>query len=439
MRSKDSVSGSVAYSYDSLSRLTEVCYAVDKCSDDATDYLRYAYDGAGNRTWENRPNGSTWSLYGAGSELLASITAPKEYPRGPPSARSYSYDADGNLTSDGTTEYTWNAAGKPTSSTTAMKTATYTHTGEGRRANSTSGSRTTAYLWDALSPQILQTASGKTSQRYSYGAGLIAQSSAGGTGELLSGRAGSLVTAAGKSLSHYDYEPYGAPRQTTGAAQKLAGPTYAGALQLPDGNYLMGQREYNPTTATFLSPDQGDSSQPYAYAAGNPISNNDLQGLSDIEGTLTDVSTVSGWTSTAALAADITVGAVASRFPALGRARARSMTQAARVGPDSARNSASRDGLSRELSRAEGRSVFTESGYLRAEVIDESSPIIPANELGNARLKKALISDGSDIADWAKYSTKACGSPQGPFQVHFYYNPRIERVYYDADYQVKFN
>ncbi|WP_433023397.1 RHS repeat-associated core domain-containing protein [Kribbella sp. CA-294648] len=389
VRSKDSVSGLVAYSYDPLSRLTEVCYAVDKCSDDATDYLRYAYDGAGNRTWENRPTGSTWSLYGPGSELLASITAPKEYPRAPPSARSYSYDADGNLASDGTIAFAWNAAGKPTSSTTDKATTTYTHTGDGRRASSTSGSRTTTYLWDALSPQILQTASGKTAQRYSYGAGLIAQSSAGGTSELLSGRAGSLVAAAGKSLNHYDYEPYGAPRQATSAAPKPAGPTYAGALQLPNGNYLMGQREYNPTTATFLSPDQGGSTQPYAYAAGNPISNNDLQGLSDIEGTLTDVSTVSGWTSTAALtgavtctivrycapavpmflqvsaatgmfsagtagvldskacvvkgncsalAADIAIGAVASRFPALGRAaRGATSSQSATASTDMVR------------------------------------------------------------------------------------------------------
>jgi hypothetical protein len=79
----------------------------------------------------------------------------------------------------------------------------------------------------------------------------------------------------------------------------------------------MGQREYNPTTATFISPDQGGSPQPYAYAAGNPISNNDLQGLDEVEGTLTNVSTISGWTSTAALAGAVTCTFVRSCAPAI--------------------------------------------------------------------------------------------------------------------------
>ncbi|WBQ07839.1 DUF6531 domain-containing protein [Kribbella sp. CA-293567] len=496
VRSNDSITGSTAYTYDPLNRLTEVCYTADKCSAEATDYIRYAYDGAGNRTWENRPNGSTWSLYGPGSELLASIAAPKDYPRVPPTGRSYSYDPDGNVTSDGTTTYAWNAAGKPTSSTNASGTTTYAHTGDGRRATSTTGSRTTAYLWDPLSPQILQTATGKTTQRYSYGAGLIAQTTSGAaptggiTSELLSGRTGSLVATSGKSLTHHHYEPYGAPRQAPDDNPKPTAPTYAGALELPNGNYLMGQREYNPATATFLSPDQGGSSQPYAYAAGNPISNNDLQGLDDIEGTLTDVSTMSGWTSTAALAgavtctlvracapaipvflqvsaatgvlsagtagvlsaeacvvkgncsalaADIAVGVVASRFPAIGRARADAVTRAARLGPDSARNNATRRGLSNQLWGSEGRNVFTDAGYLKAEAIEESTRIIAANKLGNTQLREALVGDGSDINDWAKYSTRTYRSSQGPFQVHFYYNPVTGRVHYDTDYKVVLN
>ncbi|MFI7068301.1 DUF6531 domain-containing protein [Kribbella sp. NPDC050124] len=152
VRTGDSVAGKSSYTYDALNRLTGVCYGVDECTDDAQDFIRYDYDSIGNRTWERRPSGSTWSLYGPGSELLASITAPATYPLDPPKAQAYTYDPDGNLTSDGTTTYTWSAAGKPITSTTGTAKTTYTHTGDGRRATSSTGAQTTTYLWDPLSP-----------------------------------------------------------------------------------------------------------------------------------------------------------------------------------------------------------------------------------------------------------------------------------------------
>lgn len=181
---------------------------------------------------------------------------------------------------------------------------------------------------------------------------------------------GSLLTTATPTPTHHTYDPYGLPRHTVDAPETPA-PGYIGGLQLPTGNYLLGQREYNPTTGTFLTPDQAGAPNPYTYTSGNPLKSTDLQGLSDIDGTLTDVSHISGWASTAALtgavictlarpcapaipiflqvsaatgmvsastagvldaqacvvkgncsqlAADIAVGAVSSRFPALGRA-----------------------------------------------------------------------------------------------------------------------
>ncbi|MDX6240271.1 MAG: hypothetical protein QOG10_5091, partial [Kribbellaceae bacterium] len=305
IRSNDSVAGKAAYSYDALNQLTEVCYGVDDCSGDAKDYIRYAYDGAGNKTWEQRPSGSTWSLYGSGSELLASITAPAAYPRVPPTAASYSYDADGNLTSDGTTSCTWSAAGKPTSSVAGGVTTSYVHGGDGRRVSESAAGESTKYLWDPLSPQIPGTTEGKSSSRYGYGAGLVAQAEAGRTTEVVSGRSGSVLATGKAAVEHRDFEPYGAPRSVGGADSKLSGPGFTGGLQLPNGNYLMGQREYNPKTGVFLSPDQGGSGQAYAYASGNPISFSDLTGMDDVDGTLTDVSKISGWASTGALLAAV--------------------------------------------------------------------------------------------------------------------------------------
>src|SRR2546421_8558331 len=44
-------------------------------------------------------------------------------------------------------------------------------------------------------------------------------------------------------------------------------------------------------------------------------------------------------------------------------------------------------------------------------------------------------SDGSDIADWGKYTSRTFQSPSGPAQVHFHYNPVTGAVNYDIRLQ----
>ncbi|MFF0266903.1 DUF6531 domain-containing protein [Kribbella sp. NPDC004536] len=300
-QSHDSVAGKSSYTYDPLNRLTAACYGVDQCTDDASDYLRYGYDGSGNRTWEQRPSGTTWSLCGATNELLASITAPADYPRVPPTSHGYIYDADGNLTSDGATSYTWSAAGKPVTSTAAGATTTYAHSGDGRRAISSASGKTTRYRWDPLSPQILKTTADSKSTRYLYGSSLLAQQTPTARTPFITTPNGSILTTTAAEPAQRDYEPYGQTRAGPPAADAKLAPGYIGGLQLPNGNYLLGQREYNPATGTFLTTDQAGSANPYAYTTGNPLKTTDLQGLDDVEGTLTDVSHISGYVSTGAL------------------------------------------------------------------------------------------------------------------------------------------
>ena len=139
------------------------------------------------------------------------------------------------------------------------------------------------------------------------------------------------------------------------------------------------------------------------------------------------------------LAADIAIGAVASRFPALGQARSDALARAARLGPDSAQNIVTGRALSQQLAGAEADAVFTKAGYLKAEVIDGAEQIIPGERLVNPQVIRALTADGSDIRHWGKYSTKTSKSASGPFQVHFYYNPVTGRVNYDIDYKVVYN
>ena len=82
--------------------------------------------------------------------------------------------------------------------------------------------------------------------------------------------------------------------------------------------------------------------------------------------------------------------------------------------------------------------MFTRSGELQQEVIDQSHDIINGARLGNKALVNELTSDGSSISDWGKYTTPTFRSPAGPFQVHFYYNSVTDEVFYGADYKAVF-
>jgi hypothetical protein len=90
------------------------------------------------------------------------------------------------------------------------------------------------------------------------------------------------------------------------------------------------------------------------------------------------------------------------------------------------------------LARESAESAFTSSGRLSSGAIQESQQIIRGSDLGNKQLIQRLTSDGSDIADWGKYTTRTHQSPSGNFQVHFYMNRGTGAVDYGYDYKVIF-
>jgi hypothetical protein len=72
--------------------------------------------------------------------------------------------------------------------------------------------------------------------------------------------------------------------------------------------------------------------------------------------------------------------------------------------------------LANRLSLDSAHSVFTPEGGLTDQAINESRLIIPGNDLGNQWLRARLTGDGSDIADWGKYTTRTHQSPFGDFR-----------------------
>ena len=112
---------------------------------------------------------------------------------------------------------------------------------------------------------------------------------------------------------------------------------------------------------------------------------------------------------------------------------------ASAAGAGGAANAANGLRLGEQLARESAESVFTNSGRLQQEVIEGSSRIIPGSNIRNSGVIKELTSDGSNIADWGKYTSRTFQSPSGPFQVHYYYNPSTGVVNYGYDYKVVFN
>lgn len=125
--------------------------------------------------------------------------------------------------------------------------------------------------------------------------------------------------------------------------------------------------------------------------------------------------------------------------PIAGRSGVVSAPRFAAEAGSGAANAANGMRLGQQLARESAESVFTRSGSLHDEVIQNSSRIIPGSNIGNPGVVKGLTADGSNIADWGKYTSQTFHSPSGPFQVHYYFNPATGRVNYDFDYKVVFN
>ena len=119
------------YGYDVLDRLTSATLP-------ASTY-GYGYDAVGNRTTQT--TGAVTRAYTTdpASNRLQGLTNP---------TRSYGYDANGSLTSDGTNSFNYDARGRLAQATTAAGSTGYQINALGQRVKKTSGSDMTIYHYD---------------------------------------------------------------------------------------------------------------------------------------------------------------------------------------------------------------------------------------------------------------------------------------------------
>lgn len=295
------------YKYDPADRITEACFKAS-CTKNNDPYVRWAYDGVGNRLTETRSNGTTTYTYDADDRLTQRT--------GLGGSVTYAYDDNGQQIGAGSRTFTWDLAGRLKSTTSGATTVAYGYDGDGKRLSATVGTTTTKYFWDpsfALPELLLERdASGGLIRRYLHGNDTIAMTTPAGDFYYHHDHTGSvtnLTSSTGATQWTYAYEPFGAKRtETKNSPSAPANPLqYTGQyLDTTSALYHLRARDYDPVSGRFTTTDPlaPAITDPYvgayAYANQQPTVLADASGLfwDDIGGGI-----ATGW-HTATSAAD---------------------------------------------------------------------------------------------------------------------------------------
>jgi RHS repeat-associated protein len=263
------------YTYDAASRVTGLTYRKDTTT---LGTLSYMYDAAGNRlrvagTWARTslpPTLDSASYDAANRHLTVG-------------GQVLAYDLNGNLLSDGTSGYTWDARNRLTGITGPIA-ATFQYDATGRRTRKTINGTTTDFVHDGINP-VTESGPGGTGLLLT-GLGtddFLMRIDPGSTSTSLTDALGSLVAttdSVGGVQSEVSYEPFGATEISSPApAYRFTGREHDEPLYL----YYYRARYYHTDLQRFTSEDPleigGGDVNLYVYVANNPLSFIDPLGL----------------------------------------------------------------------------------------------------------------------------------------------------------------
>jgi RHS repeat-associated protein len=254
------------YTYDGLLRL------IRAASSSGNTYV-YTYDDAGNRTSVQVNGGTPATLtYNAADRITTA---------------GYSYDTAGNLLTDGTATYTYDALNR-TKTVAGAQSRTYTYNGDGVLVKQVAGSTRITYTQDLATPlsQVLQTKVGATTTSYLYGLERLASRSGTPRTWYLADALGSVrrtLNDGGAANLPIFYDPWGTPESGTV-------PTFGFTGELQDtaaGLVNLRARWYSTARGTFTAyrwradesfDDIPYSHHPYQYAYSNPVLHTDPSG-----------------------------------------------------------------------------------------------------------------------------------------------------------------
>lgn len=200
-------------------------------------------------------------------------------------AKTFNYDANGNLIGDGSRTYEWDAENRLiTVKQGGTSLASFTYDGRGRRSTKVAGGVTTTYVYD--SAQFLEERpSSASTKRYVYGIGIdrpLAQIVGGTTTYNVADHLGSLVRTTdslGAAALARQYDPWGKPIQ----GSSTSGYAFTGReWDAESGLYYYRARYYDANVARFISVDPASSAlAAYSYGRQNPLSFEDPSGLAE--------------------------------------------------------------------------------------------------------------------------------------------------------------
>ena len=233
----------------------------------ATDTISYGY------------TDSTWK------ELLTSYDG-----------KTVSYDGVGNITSDGTWNYTWEHGRQLKSASNGSTSVSYKYNADGMRLSKTVGSTTTKYYY--VGDKLIEMTQGSNKLHFIYDAAGPAGVNYNGTqyyylknaqGDVLG-----IVNSSGALVVSYTYDAWGNVLSTTGSMATTLGALnplrYRGYVYDTETElYYLQSRYYDPSIGRFIAADafistgQGNlGTNMYAYCNNNPVNFADPTGTSAV-------------------------------------------------------------------------------------------------------------------------------------------------------------
>lgn len=267
------------YSYDNNSRILGINHST---TTKTIENITYGYDQNGLRTAMNRLNSATalpqavTAAYDAANELTT-------YNNPTP---NLTYDANGNLTSDGIKTYTWNSRNQLIAISGGGINASFVYDAVGRRISKTINGVRTDFQYDGN--DIIAEIGGGSAVNATYirthnideplariTSASIEYYHADALGSVFA-----LTDAYGNTTVSYSYDPFGNTTQTGVSTNPFQ---YTGREQDGTGLLFYRARYFSSTLQRFISEDpfelEGGDANFYSYAYNNPVNFRDPLGL----------------------------------------------------------------------------------------------------------------------------------------------------------------